>query len=235
MDNAIVALVRGYDTLGGYQMLIERNAAIKHFINQDNQYPLVLFHEGNIKPEDKKYVEDFSGGQTIKWVDISPVWQGGYEAMCQFQTFHLWNYCREYDLVMRIDEDCIIRACETDPFEQMGSNVYLKTVYWAESHSETNATLPEKIREHTGANPEEFYNHKFPYTNVSVARVSFFTERRMNDLLYLIAMCPDQRKYRWGDLPVLGSLLNIFAKGRVGTTEGLVYGHISHNNVITSA
>ena len=231
MTNAIVALTRGYKELSGYTWLIERNRAIETHLNKKLEYPLVLFHEGNI-PESHQRLIQAETKQEIIWKDISEVWYGGYEAMCQFQTFHIWNYCKDYDMIMRVDEDCIIQRAAANPFDQMGANVYLKTVYWEESHTETNATLPQKIQSLTGQDPSVFYNHKFPYTNVSAARVSFFTEKRMNDLLYLIAMCPDQKKYRWGDLPVLGSVLNIFARGRVGTMEGLVYRHISHANVI---
>ena len=44
-------------------------------------------------------------------------------------------------------------------------------------------------------------------------------------------ICDEQLLYRWGDLPILGSLLNIFAKDKVGTLP-FIYQHKSHTKVI---
>lgn len=232
LNNAIVALTRGYSELLKYELLIIRNQFIKKTINQDNRYPLVLFHEGNIPKSHQNYIIENSSAQNVEFIDISKSWAGGYEGMCRFQTYDIWNYCSHYDRIMRVDEDCQILECG-DPFN-MGDNVYLRSVYFAESHSETNATLPGRIQELTGADPKDFYNDKFVYTNVGVADVKFWLEPEMNKLIKTIAHSEDQYKNRWGDLPVLGSLLNIFAKGRVGHIEGLKYKHISHNNEIVS-
>lgn len=230
MKNAIVCLTRGYHNLKAYDSLIERNKSILNFIG--DKYPLIIFHEGNIPNDHQQYIKSQTPQLHFTFVDISEVWVGGYEAMCRFQAFDVWNYCREFDYIMRIDEDCIILKCEHDPFDLIAKNVYLRSVYFAESHSETNATLPQRIEELTGAKKEDFYNDKFVYTNVSVSSVQFWLEPKMNELLKTISCSNEQLENRWGDLPVLGSLLNIFAVGRVGYIKGLSYRHLSHNNVI---
>jgi hypothetical protein len=56
----------------------------------------------------------------------------------------------------------------------------------------------------------------------------------MNLLIKSIAYSDLQLYNRWGDLPVLGSLLNIYAQDKVGHIEGLSYKHLSHDNYITS-
>ncbi len=233
-NNAIVCLTRGYSKLDDYKSIIKRNKAIKAHINQDNKYPLVIFHEGNITDDHQAHIINNSDGQNIEFVDISGVWVGGYESMCRFHAYWMWQFCSVYDNVMRIDEDCWIEKVDVDPFEQMGDNVYLKTVYWDESHSETNATLPDKVKELTGIEPEVFYNRKYPYTNISVSNVSFWKKGKLNSILKEISLCDDQIKNRWGDLPILGALLNIFAVGKVGTLTGLTYYHHSHNVTIVS-
>lgn len=227
-NNAIVALTRGYSDLNKYRELITRNVSIWNTINQDLKYPLVLFHEGNITEEQQKYITEKSMGQTLIFKDISSVWTGGYEGMCKFMIYDIWEQCAEYDYVMRIDEDCVIQKIIYDPFAQIENSrlPYMTSVFWAESHSETNANLPQLIQELTGADPKEFYNDKFPYTNVSVVDIKFI--RGLSELK-VIAESPLQRKFRFGDLPVIGSLLNIYAKGRVGTLSGLAYYHASHN------
>jgi hypothetical protein len=181
-------------------------------------------------PFQQDYIREKSMGQTIKFVDISDVWAGGYEGMCKFHIYHFWQKCQELGIkyAMRIDEDCIIQKVIYDPFSQIENAFlpYMTSVFWAESHSETNATLPDYIAFLTGAKKEEFYNDKFPYTNVSVADVDFMLALPH---LKTIAYSPLQRQNRWGDLPVLGALLNICAKDKIGTLAGLSYYHSSHN------
>lgn len=232
MKNAITVLTRGYHNLKAYDSLITRNKAISQFIG--NKYPLLIFQEGNITNEHQQYIKEQTPELDIQFIDISPVWVGGYESMCRFHGIHLWEYCKDYDNIMRIDEDCIIQECPNDPFELIGDNVFLRSVYFAESHSETNATLPKRLEELTGSDKKDFYNDRFVYTNVCVSSVGFWLEENMYELLKKICLSPEQLENRWGDLPVLGSLLNMFAKGRVGHINGLVYKHLSHNNTITS-
>jgi len=142
--------------------------------------------------------------------------------------YDLWQQCKQYDYIMRIDEDCVLQKAIYDPFDQIKNAFanYMTSVWWAESHSETNATLPQFIEEITGADRKEFYNNKFPYTNVSVASVQYMLS--INELK-TISESPLQKQNRWGDLPVIGALLNIFSKDKVGTLSGLSYYHASHN------
>jgi len=77
-NNAIVCLTRGYHNLAQYDSLIERNKAIRLHINKNNQYPLIIFHEGNISEEHQDYITHFAEGQRLIFKDISEVWAGGY-------------------------------------------------------------------------------------------------------------------------------------------------------------
>lgn len=231
--NSIIALTRGYETLDRYNDLIERNKSIFRFLPK---YPLILFHEGNISLKHQYHIREKSPNESIEFINISEVWNKdySYESMCRFYAYHVWNYLSDYDYVLRVDEDCIIEKLESDTFETIEENVYLKSKYWGESHTETNATLPQKIEELTGVKKEEFYNNKFPYTNIGLSSVNFWLEPELNAILKKIAISPDQTINRWGDLPVLGSLLNIYAIGRVGTIQGLTYKHLSHGNIVIS-
>jgi hypothetical protein len=228
-NNAIVCLTRGYSDIKKYNDLIMRNIAIWKHINQDFKYPLVIFHEGNITKEHQDYINSKSMGQNIIFTDISSVWRGGYEGMCRFQTYELWKLCSEYKAVLRIDEDCVIQKIIYDPFDQLFNSglPYMTSVFWAESHSETNATLPGFLEKLTGAKALNFYNNKFPYTNVSICLVDYWLKKE--NILKAIVDSPLQRANRWGDLPVLGSLLNIYENGKIGTMAGLSYYHSSHN------
>lgn len=230
MNNAIVCLTRGYKDFHKYNTLIKRNRAISKLFG--NKYAVVIFHEGNISDEAQRHIINNSDLLTIQFRNISHCWTGGYEGMCRFHAFDIWNECKEFDNILRIDEDCELKTFKDNPFDQQGENVYLLSVYWDESHSETNATLPQFIENLTGVSKDIFYNRKYPYTNVSLSNVQFWLQSEINNILKQIATSPEQRKNRWGDLPMLGSLLNIYAQGKVGCMEGLEYYHESHNNTI---
>jgi len=231
MNAAIVALIRGYKDQDGYKTLINRNTAVERFFG--DKYPLVFFHEGNIKQRDQLHIKGQTPTLNMSFVDISDRWTGGYEGMCRFYAYDLWEVCQYYEYIMRIDEDCILLERDRDPFDNIGGNVYLKSVFFAESHSETNATLPQEIERITGREKATFYNDKFVYTNVSLSSVKFWREGEVADVLQLLAKSKEQRRNRWGDLPMLGSLLNIYAPDRIGTLTGIRYAHMSHANVIT--
>lgn len=234
IKNAIVCLARGYDNIDNYNMIIARNIGIYNHINQkrENKYPLIIFHEGNFTEEHQQHINKHTPDQEIKYVDISDIWVGGYESMCRFNAYDVWNLCDEYGYILRIDDDCVITKCETDPFDMVGDNVYLKSIFWHETHPPTNETLPDFISQKTGLQKEDFYTHDFPYTNVSLSSVNFWKQPEIAAVLKDIAMHENQRSHRWGDLPILGSLLNIYAKDSVGTLTGFSYMHISHNMMV---
>lgn len=229
MKNAIVVLTRGYRNPDQYETLIQRNIKIKEFFG--DKYPVILFHEGNIKDRHQRDIFKRSG-MNIQFRDISSVWTGGYEGMCRFYAYDIWELCKDYDYILRIDEDCMLQQVERDPFAHIGNNVYLKSCFFAESHSETNATLPLAIEGLTGAKANSFYNDKFVYTNVGLSSVEFWRTGEVAEVLKTLATSSSQRIYRWGDLPLLGSLLNIYAPNRIGTLTGVTYSHLSHGNVI---
>lgn len=235
-NNAIVCLTRGYNSEAKYGNLINRNICIHKYLNGDGRYPLIFFHEGNIPAHHQKHITDNAKGQDCRFIDISDVWSGGYEGMCRFMGLQLWEKCAElgFDYVMRIDEDCHLQSCDIDPFTVIGDNVYLRSVYWSESHSETNYTLPYALEKLTGVPFQSYYNDKFVYTNVSLSSVGFWMDPKMHQILKTLCNSDEQRKNRWGDLPLLGALLNLYAKGRVGFMPGLSYSHLSHGNVIVS-
>lgn len=228
LNNAIVCLTRGYTDTARYKDLITRNVAIWSHINRECEYPLVIFHEGNISQAHQDYITERSMGQKIIFKDISSVWAGGYEGMCRFMIYDIWEQCAEYDYVMRIDEDCILQKCVFNPFDQIQNAFtgYMASVFWAESHSETNATLPQFIQQLMGLDSVDFYNNRFPYTNVSVANVPYM---RAIKELKIIAESELQRKNRWGDLPVIGAILNIYQNKEIKALTELSYYHASHN------
>jgi hypothetical protein len=237
MKKAIVGLTRGYAELDGYAMLVERNKAICKFINSDNRYPLILFHEGNINLEHQDYIKSFTPAQDISFVDISHMWNKdyGYESMCKFYTFYIWDYCKDFDHILRIDEDCTIINCEEDPFDQLKNNVFITPIWITEPHEPTNKTLPFVLEKYLKKPSPLFYNHKFPYTNVFVSDVKFWLK---NDIFKNLNNIVNEKEFienRWGDMPILGSFLNVYSNEHFGNISKFTYIHHSHNHSIINS
>ena len=52
-----------------------------------------------------------------------------------------------------------------------------------ETHELTNQTLPQYLENLFGIESKEFYNHKFPYTNVYVTNISFWLDNELQKKL----------------------------------------------------
>ena len=227
MKAAIVCLTRGLSS-----ELLRRNALIYEHLNGkfNIKYPLIIFREGNIGIAEQDIILQASQNQEILFVDIKENFAGGYTGMCRFYMYDIWEYCKDYDYILRIDDDCYLTSIESDPFTYIGENVCLKVATWAENHEPTNNTLPQYIQDITSKNIDSFYTHQFPYTNVFLSSVKFWRASEVHTVLRNIAYNPMQQTHRWGDLPVLGSLLNIYAQDRVGVLPSVKYIHGSHDN-----
>jgi hypothetical protein len=229
---AITCLSQGYSTHDEYVEIISRNKSILKYIGKD--YPILIFNEGNISINHQNYISSFTPELKFEFINIEEIWnsQYPYSSMCRFFSYYIWNYCKHYDYVMRIDTDCEIIQGENVLSNLENKNVYYKTVSWpwGENHPMTNISLPQFIESITNIDRNNFY-HKFPYTNVYLSQVNFWLDSEVNRILKNICLSDLQLINRWGDLPILGSLLNIFAKENIGTLQ-LKYKHKSHNCIV---
>lgn len=245
MKNAVVALTRGYpNNLELYDTLIKRNNSIHKRINKLRKEPvdIVLFHEGNISKFDQNYINSQSRDE-IKFVNVSQYFENtdiqlkennkftlGYRQMCRFNMFHIWKEVSDYDYILRIDEDSELLNIDPYIFEYMNKHeiVFITGRFSKEIHRHTNKTLPQFLINNTSINVKKIYNHKFPYTNLYATSVKFWKENDVNKILEKIAMSDEQIVNRWGDIPVLGGMLN-YKNIKIKLFPKLEYVHISHN------
>lgn len=247
MKFAIGALVRGYTDNESYGTLISRNLAIKNVIIKklNIHTDLLLFHEGNITENQQKYIIDKSD-TPIKFINVSHDFvydrnlesrsvdfnrfSSGYRLMCKFNASGIWKYLKEYSYFMRIDEDVIVKKADTKLLNntQNLNNSFYTVELSHETHDPTNETLPLYLKSLFDLKNTNFYNHKFPYTNLYITDVSIFQREEIIDSLREIGDNNDQFIYRWGDLPVLGSILNIFDI-EIKKLRKTQYFHESHN------
>ena len=252
MKLAIGALVRGYENLNDYKTLILRNEAIHKKINSkvDTPFDMIVFHEGNISNNHQKYIKENSP-EDINFIDVNQDFKfedkliskavdyerfdSGYRLMCKFNACGIWKYLNEYEYFMRVDEDVSIKKFDTSIFTKpkfLDRNFYTIKLS-KESHEPTNQTLPIYLSDLFTTQQENFYDHKFPYTNFYLTDINIFRDQSIQNVLTLLETNDDQFIYRWGDLPIIGSLLNYFSYD-IKILKNAKYLHMSHDTNISS-
>jgi len=147
---AIVALVRGYSNINQYQTLIERNKFIYENIvsKTDENFDIILFHEGNISKEHQSHIRKSSKNLSIIFSDVKkaqpktafddkknkinislcpPTPQSmsfplGYKHMCHFWSMDFLDYLSNYKYIIRIDEDCLVTKFDYNVLKRMEEN-----------------------------------------------------------------------------------------------------------------
>jgi len=247
MRIVIAALVRGYSNKSEYKSLLKRNKYIYKNITSKINYSvdLILFHEGNISLDHQNYINKKSPDKYI-FVDVSKDFHYkketlanipdldrfgiGYRLMCKFNFFHIWKYVDEYDYLIRIDEDVLIKRFDCNIFDNINQNFVFGTANLTnETHIYTNKSLPNELQKIFNTNNQSFYNHKFPYTNFYITKLEFWKDSDLNSALRIIAENDKQFLYRWGDLPVIGSVLN-YMEVHITLLKNIKYKHLSHQN-----
>jgi hypothetical protein len=145
--------------------------------------------------------------------------------MCEFHTCDVLDHLKDYDVVLRVDEDCILESEKwADVFTCVSPEVPYKTpMFDVESHELTNATLPMWLGEDSG-----FYDQTMPYTNVFVSRMDVWNREDVRAWIERVRESRGCIKYRWGDAPLHGVILKKFKIGH-GTMDGYNYYHGSHD------
>jgi hypothetical protein len=238
-DVAIYALTRGYAGLQKirYGFIIRRNRALRKVVPKDLKVDYLLFHEGNIH-KIEQFLIQFLSGLKIDFCDVSSVFKPdenqhynsmsqrdlGYALMCRFHYRDVWRFLAGYDVVYRVDEDCVV-----EKFPVMKANEFFVTGFVTEeTHEDTNATLPQFL-ETLGL--ARYYDHEFPYTNFFISRTALWTKPDVQKVLHAIGNHHNALLWRWGDLPVLGTVLKAFYDWNPASDShyNVSYKHLSHN------
>jgi hypothetical protein len=236
---AVFGLVRGYPKLSSkwrYSMQILRNFSIRvAALRAREKWDLVILHEGNISRLDQFFLKLASFGP-IEFKDIGldfvkpdhlehsgkngPL---GYALMCRFHYLQVWKHIKNYEVVMRLDEDCFLLNAVP-----LGSQSgFASAGFCSETHEPTNLTLPPFL---DSIGIGKAYNHNFPYTNFYITRPSPWLSGEVSRLLGEIGDQAESLEQRWGDIPVLGVALNVFPEklGPIIQLKEVSYFHLSH-------
>ena len=249
---AIIALIRGSDTMDGYESLRARNKALHEHFNARYGYDNILFHEGDIKPEHMREIMaetphtkfinimPYGAFKVPSWVrlplrkqpDDKPI---GYKHMCRFFMLQVWDAVRDYDYVMRFDDDVVLETeMVEDPFEFMYERdiVYTYSVEVPEWHGLTNRTFFDwaraYVKEKGIATQHEHLSNTMFFTHFFIADVTFWRQLPVQSMLHAIDDTGNVYKYRWGDAPIQTVLLKTFLQpDSLYKMHGLEYCHYS--------
>jgi hypothetical protein len=246
MKKAIFCLTRGYPHGMMYGFLVRRNLSISQYLKNENA-DILLFHEGNIPVEHQQFIQKQTPDLPLKWIRVPwnfPWDMGdipeqvmdtfrsggcypGYHLMCHFHSCEVWDYLKEYDVVLRVDEDCILTSPKWENvFQELGDVDYRTCRYETEIHVLTKEKLPEWLGEDS-----KYYDNQFPYTNVFITKMKPWLREDVQAWIKKLRDSKNCLRYRWGDLPIHGVMLKKFAISN-SLLEGYSYYHGSHKTEI---
>jgi len=264
---AITVLTKGYYNLSQYNQLIQRNNLI--FVNilkkSKFNFDLIIFHEGNItndhqlhisslsKPnlifKDVRYSgngEAFNDKKNIMNYELCPPTiesQGfhlGYKHMCHFWSIDFFEYLKDYDYIIRIDEDCFITDFDFDALSNLiNGNVKFVSGYFQGQDEDYVIVGLEKLWNKFIADKKispfmDFKNITCPYTNFMMLDLKFFKENQLvQDFLHYVENSHGIYSNRWGDLPIWGVILSTLVDSeKYYESTKIKYFHASHNKNI---
>jgi hypothetical protein len=253
--NAVILLTRGYIDIRKYEMLINRNKSIeKNLI--DKSIDILIFNENNITIEHQNHIKKITPNLNIIFISILEKaflnekkniivdksvekCSLGYRHMCSFWFVNFWNFVKNYDRVLRIDEDCIIDFNIDNIFYLLNDKVAIYGHWERDCEFVTNGLNNFTIN---FLNNNNITNNNIsriisgPYTNI----ISFNLEKlRQNEILFKYINEIDKSNniyiWRWGDLPLWGEVLSYFYnKEDHLLTKYIKYYHKSHNRKVNN-
>lgn len=244
MKKAIITLCRGYDDNYQYSNLIIRNKFIEENIN--DKCEIIIFHEGNITLENQKHIRSKTSLclnfiSIPKFVEISDIefdnnkesigFDWAYRHMCHFWFIGFLKYLDAYDLVLRIDDDCLIRSTVDDIFKILENKVCVYGEWSSDYESVTKG-----LNDFTLNNIDTDKGSKTPsgpYTNVVGFNLNKIRENiKVKQYMDKVDKSNNIFIYRWGDLPLWGEVLHYLFDKQDSLYLPIKYYHGSHNNFI---
>jgi len=265
---AICTLTRGYENKLLYHMLISRNISISKFLTKidKSEYDFIILHEGNISDDDKVYISSKTPSLDIKFWDINEVlpktafnvnkikineelcppnnlssgFHLGYNHMCQFWSIEFLKYFKDYNFMVRIDEDCIVKNLDFSIIDYMqNENIdFISPNFQDQDEPQVIVGLEklrlEYIKKNNIKDYTDFKNIKCPYTNFMIVNIHKINQNsKIYEFLKMVDECGCIYSNRWGDLPIWGVILDtIMNKESYKEMKNIKYFHISHNKEI---
>jgi hypothetical protein len=264
---AICVLSRGYNDINQYRSLIERNISLENSLHNEKikNYSFIILHEGNIDEDHQTFISSKTPNLKIEFWDIKtktpnnafdnnknivnefcpPNWLTnnfpiGYKHMCHFWSIDFLDYLKDFDYVIRIDEDCVVENFNMSIIDEMeDENLLFVSPMFQEQDVDLvivglDNLRNEYIKENDLHNTTEFNKIMCPYTNFMVVNVKEINNNlKVKKFLNKVDSCGCIYSNRWGDLPIWGVILDtILDKNQYKEVKTIKYFHGSHNQKI---
>jgi len=252
MSKCVAVLTRGYDKIKHYENLIKRNLHISNNLD-DKSLDILIFHEGNISEEHQIFIQNETPELKIQFKNILNIafqsdknniemeeakeYGLGYRHMCSFWFVNFFNAVKDYDKLLRIDEDCFIESNIDKIFLQLDEYTFVCGQVVQDENFVTKG-LNEFSLDFLKQHKNEFVFKKNdtkhpdgPYTNIigfslNSIRNNFAFQKYIND----IDKSDMIYKRRWGDLPLWGeAIYYFFEEHSLKIDNNIKYFHGSHN------
>lgn len=244
--NAIFCLTRGYPNVDMYWKLIKRNETIVQSIGTNHD--IIIFHEGNIQEEHQRFVQSKTPSLNIMWIQVPwyfpqgfqipkesyETWLNGscypgYHLMCHFHTCDVWDYVKNYDKILRIDEDCFLEGNWSEIFDIISEDVPFKAAEgggptWG-MHNISDVSLQEHFNE-IDMKTLSVYS-----TQVFVSFTKFWYTPEVISYINRFKKFDGSRKWRWGDQETYAIIFRA-CNIKVETFDNFRYYHESHKKFL---
>jgi hypothetical protein len=249
---AVAVLTRGYQDIRKYNTLIRRNISIAKNLGALKDTDIVIFHEGNILPQHQEYIAKFTPTLRIIFKCIKehafkdekkdihvfePTRAFGlnYRHMCSFWFVDFWKFVEEYDMILRIDEDCIIDFHIPEIFQNLQNKTAIYGTWTRDQDFVThglNQFTQQFIKENTQTSYSIIsHTPSGPYTNVIGLNLKHLRENvLLQNYIKKVESLNHIYIFRWGDLPLWGEALFYFCNpNSYLKSDRMKYFHGSHN------
>ena len=233
MKCAVIGLVKGYNNMNRYNELIKRNNKLyENFIKKFN-YDVIIVHEGNINKKHQEYIQSKSYPKII-FLNIYNLWKNlqgnGYKKMCRFWSKEIYNYVKEYEYIMRLDDDGIIdQPIDYDIFQFMKTHNYSYGYIRRKKdpHELTKKTFVPFCLNYFKKDLKPMENF---YNNFFITKTSFWENKDIQNFLNEVINQNGIVKYRWGDSNIQAVCIkNWLQKNQILCIKNIKYIHGSHN------
>lgn len=263
--NAIVTLTRGYSSLEEYEMLIQRNNSISETVSKssDVQFDNIIFHEGNIPLDHQEYIQSktnlpliffdvkttgnqsaFDNSKNQKNMKLCPPTElserftVGYKHMCHFWAIDLFDYLTQYQYIVRIDEDVIVKSFHPDLMKTIISNqIKFAVPYMCNFLDDPNVIVGlEKLLEDYCVEKEistktKFQNIFAPNTNFMILDLEYFRNHKIiQGFLQEVENSSGIYSNRWGDATTWGIIIYSLMEDPFYVLDMVEYFHGSHGH-----
>lgn len=281
---AVAVLSRGHEQLSDYTPLIQRNraldVALRHNVGEaatnDNRAQVngnrsehaisvehLIFHEGNVTPEQQIYIRARSRLAPLTFIDVSaefaptlPAQQEsawcqptskserfshGYKCMCRFWLDGFLRYTENWDYLVRLDDDCTVAHLDLPHCIQRMQHdglTYL-TPCRQKDHPDVTVGLEAFLRDFAS---QENLDHQpsianCPYTNCAIIDLNHYRQNtRFQRFCQAVhaSGCIDIN--RWGDLPLWGGFLSLESPEQpLNIEDSISYFHGSHRGFVNQS